>query len=107
MIKSNYKGDDKMASLTSAINVQVDAEDKEKATNILKSLGLNMSTFINMAIKQVIKKDGIPFEVTNSKPNKELLEAIEEGDQIIKEIKSFKKKGYNNMTDLIKSLNDE
>ena len=43
--------------LTSAINVQVDAKDKEQATNILKDLGINMSTFINMAIKQVIKKE--------------------------------------------------
>ena len=45
-----------MKTLTSAINVQVDARDKEQATNILKDLGINMSTFINMAIKQVIKK---------------------------------------------------
>ncbi len=54
-----------METLTSTINVQVDARDKEQATNILKNLGINMSTFINMAIKQVIKKDGLPFEVTN------------------------------------------
>ena len=92
--------------LTSAINVQVDANDKEQATNILKDLGLNMSTAINMFIKQIIKTDGIPFEVKNSKPNKELLEAIEEGKQIIQDIKSGKRTGYSNMEDLIKSLND-
>ena len=44
-----------MKSLTSAINVQVDTKDKEEATNILKDLGLNMSTAINMFIKQIIK----------------------------------------------------
>ena len=54
-----------METLSSYINVQVDAKDKETATNILKDLGLNMSTFINMAIKQVIKKNGVPFEVVN------------------------------------------
>lgn len=96
-----------MSSLTSAINVQVDAKDKEEATNILKDLGLNMSTFINMTIKQVIKRGGLPFEVANPKPSKELLEALEEGEQIIKEIKEGKRKGYKNMTDLINSLNED
>ena len=69
-----------MEQLTSAINVQVNAKDKELATNILKNLGLNMSTAINMFIKQIIKKDGIPFEVTNPKPSKELLEALQEAE---------------------------
>jgi len=45
-----------MEKLTSSINVQVDVRDKEQATNILKDFGIDMSTFINMAIKQLIKK---------------------------------------------------
>lgn len=49
--------------------------------------------------------DGVPFELANPKPKKELLEALEEGEQIIQEIKEGKRKGYNNMTDLINSLN--
>ncbi len=54
---------------TSAINVNVDTQIKEKATSILKDLGLNMSTFINIALTQVVKKDGIPFEIVNPKPS--------------------------------------
>lgn len=56
----------KMEVATSAISVQVDIKDKERANNILKSLGLNMSTFVNMAIKQLIYTDGLPFEVKKS-----------------------------------------
>ena len=55
-----------MEVATSAISVQVDIKDKERANNILKSLGLNMSTFVNMAIKQLIYTDGLPFEVKKS-----------------------------------------
>ncbi len=90
--------------LTSAINVQVDAKDKEEATRILKDLGLNMSTFINMAIKQVIKTDGIPFEVTNPKPTRKLKKALKEGEVILQEIKDGKRNGYSSMEDLIKAL---
>jgi len=94
-----------MESLTSAISVQVDSSDKEVANSILKDLGLNMSTFVNMAIKQLIYTDGLPFSVR--KPSKELLEAIKEGDEIIQEIKAGNRQGYSNMEDLIKSLEED
>ncbi|MBR1376300.1 MAG: type II toxin-antitoxin system RelB/DinJ family antitoxin [Bacilli bacterium] len=93
-----------MSNLTSAINVQVDKKEKEQATQILKDLGLNMSVAINMFIKQIIKTDGIPFEVKNLKPTKELMSAISEGEAIYN---AKGRKGYDNMEDLIKSLNDE
>ena len=62
-----------MEGLTMAISIQVDRQDKELATGILSNLGLNMSTYVNMEIKQLINKDGVPFEVVNHKPSKELL----------------------------------
>ena len=93
--------------LMSAINVQVEAKDKEQATNILKDLGINMSTFINMAIKQVIKRDGLPFEVTNPKPSRELLDALKEGDDIIQEIRDGKRKGYKNVNEMLRAILDD
>lgn len=91
-----------MESLTTAISVQVDSQDKEIATGILKKLGLNMSVYINMAIKQLINKDGVPFEVVNPKPSKELLEAIKEGEDILNGKKEAK--SYTNMHELLKDL---
>jgi len=96
-----------MEQLTSAINVQVNAKDKEIATNILKDLGLNMSTAINMFIKQIIKKDGIPFEVVNQKPSKELSEALQEGEEIIQEIREGKRAGYNNVNEMMRAILDD
>ena len=96
-----------MENLTTAISVQIDSQDKEITTGILKSLGLNMSTYVNMAIKQLINRNGVPFEVVNPKPKKELLDALNEGTYIIQELKNGKRKGYTNMDDLISSLNDE
>ena len=55
-----------MKALTnSVINVHVDPRDKVEATKILKDLGLNMTTLINMTLKQVIKRKAVPFEVAN------------------------------------------
>lgn len=91
-----------MESLTTAISVQVDKHDKEIAMEILSSLGLNLSTYVNMAIKQLINKDGIPFEVVNPKPSKELLEAIQEGEDILSG--KIKAKKYTNVYELLKDL---
>ncbi len=71
-----------MANLTSAINVQVDSQTKKEATEILKDLGLNMSTAINLFLRQIIKRDGLPFEVVNSRPSKEMISALKEADDI-------------------------
>lgn len=55
-----------------------------------------------MAIKQLIKNDGIPFEVTNKKPSKELLEAIKEDEDILNS--KVNTKSYTNMYEMIKDL---
>ena len=91
-----------MESLTTVISVQVDRQDKELATGILSNLGLNMSTYVNMAIKQLINRDGVPFDVVNPRPSKELLEALQEGEDILNG--KVKAKSYTNMYDLLKDL---
>ena len=94
-----------MENLTSPICVQVDSYDKEVANSILKKLGLNMSTFVNMAIKQLVNKDGIPFEVSNPKPTKELIEALQEGEDILSG--KVKSKTYHSIKELIRDLENE
>lgn len=93
-----------MEVATSAISVQVDIKDKERANNILKSLGLNMSTFVNMAIKQLIYTDGLPFEVKNPKQDSQLLMALKESEDILNDKVNAKK--FHNMNELLKDLKD-
>ncbi len=91
-----------MSNLTSVINVNVDSNLKKEASNILNGLGLNMSTAINMFLTQVVKRDGIPFEITNPKPSKMLLEALIEAEEIEKG--KIKVNTYDNREDLKQSL---
>ncbi len=65
----------------SAINVNVPTNIKEEATNLFNSLGLNMSTAINIFLKKAIFERGIPFEV-KQQPTKEFAEALKELDYI-------------------------
>lgn len=91
-----------MSNLTSAINVQVDSVTKQEATAILNDLGLSMSTAINLFLKQVVKRDGLPFEVVNPKPSKELRKALKEAKKIIKNTNNYP--GYRDMDKLKEAL---
>ncbi len=91
-----------MPSMTSAININVDKQIKEEATAILKDLGLNMSTFINMALTQVVKRNGVPFEVTNPIPSKDMLEALLEVNEMINNPQKYPR--YSNREDLKNAL---
>ena len=66
-----------MSNLTSAINLNVPSDVKEEAISLFNSLGLNMSTAINMFLKKAIYERGIPFEV-KQQPSKEFMEALNE-----------------------------
>ena len=51
---------------TTNINIRTDSEVKTKAQLILSDLGLDMSTAINIFLKQVIYKEAIPFEISKT-----------------------------------------
>lgn len=100
-----------MANLTTAISVQIDKEDKEKATEILQRLGVSMSGLINMTIKQLIMRGSIPFEVSIPKEEYDLYQYFtkEELDNTAKELDYIEKhpkeyESYNNVEELKKAL---
>lgn len=96
-----------MEASNGVINIHVDPKDKEEATKILKDLGLNMTTLINMTLKQVIKRKVVPFEIANPPYSKNLESALKECEVIENEYKEGKRKGYNNANEMLNSiLND-
>ena len=49
---------------TTHINVRSDIETKSKAQEIFASLGLDMSTAINLFLRQTVRQKDIPFVIT-------------------------------------------
>lgn len=86
---------------TTKLNIRIDKFTKEQAEKIFNQLGLNMTTAINMFLIATIRENGIPFELKLDTPNKETIEAIEEGRKMLKDSNTPK---YSNMEDLKKAL---
>jgi DNA-damage-inducible protein J len=82
------------------LNIRIDKNVKETSEKVFEDLGLNMTTAINMFLRQVIRVNGIPFEIKGDVPNKETIEAIEESIKLAKD----NTKGYSNVEDLKKAL---
>ena len=64
-----------------------------------------MSSAINLFLKQVIKRDGLPFEVKNPKPNKEKREALIEAEKIING--KTRSKGYHDIHEMFEDILNE
>ena len=60
------------------LNIRTEKEIKESAEIVLSQLGLTMSAAVNIFLRQVIRENGIPFELKLKEPNTETIEAIQE-----------------------------
>lgn len=88
---------------TTNLNIRTDKHVKDAAETIFNALGINMTTAINMFLRQTIRENGIPFELKLDKPNKVTLAAIEEGRRIAYDETV---KGYTDMAELRKALEE-
>ena len=83
------------------LNIRTDRDVKMQAEKIFEALGMNMTTAVNIFLRQAIRENGIPFEVRLNVPNQVTLDAIEEGRAIAAD-KSVA--GYTTMDDLREAL---
>ena len=60
------------------INVRTTMDVKKRAEVILNDLGLNLSSAVNLFLKQVINYRGIPFDLRL--PNKATMKAMDDVD---------------------------
>ena len=82
------------------LNIRIDKTIKETSEKVFEDLGLNMTTAINMFLRQVIRVNGIPFEIKRNIPNQETIEAIEESIRLAND----NSKGYSSIEDLKNAL---
>lgn len=89
--------------MSSTINARVDDNLKKQVVELLEGLGLDMSTAINMFLRQILIRGGIPFDIRM--PNADTLAAIEEVEKI--KCGKIKAKSYNDVDELFADLESE
>lgn len=86
---------------TTNLNIRTDKDIKLAAEKIFEELGLNMTTAVNIFLRQSIRVHGIPFDLRLDIPNETTAAAIEEGRRLAED-KTVK--GYSTMDDLRTAL---
>ena len=83
------------------VNFRTDEDVKKQAERIFDALGLNMTTAVNIFLRQAIRENGIPFEVKLNVPNDTTAAAIAEGRALAYDKEA---KGFSSMSDLRAAL---
>lgn len=89
---------------TTNLNIRTDKAVKEAAELIFNELGMNMTTAVNIFLRQTIRENGIPFELKLANFNDTTEASIEEGRRIARDRRV---KGYADMALLREALEDE
>ena len=85
--------------MSSTITVRVEDKVKKESSDIFKEVGMDMSTAINVFLKQVIRSNGIPFPVSADVPNATTLESIRDAEK-------GKMASFSSIDELMEDLND-
>ena len=89
--------------MTTPTQVRIDSNIKKQATDLFNSLGLDMSSAVNMFLYQCILKNGLPFSVEMPQYSQENLMAMEEAKRISRDSNIS---SYSTMEELKAALED-
>ena len=91
-------------AVTTPTQIRIDKNVKEQANALFANLGIDMSSAVNMFLRQCILRGGLPFAVEMPQYNQETLKAIAEARKISRDPSV---EGYDNMSDLLSALEED
>lgn len=88
---------------TTNFSVRMDSDIKKQCEAMYGELGINLTTAINVFLRQLLRVGGFPFDVRMEKPNKETIAAMLEAERIAR-VSSVKR--YSDVEEALKALKD-
>ena len=90
--------------MTTPTQIRIDVEIKKQANELFSSLGLDMSTAVNLFLYQCVLRGGLPFKGEQPRYNDETRSAMAEAMRISKDPNV---KGYTSMEEIKKALMED
>lgn len=59
-------------------NINLDADLKRSAQLLLKDLGMDLTTAVTIFLRQTVRDQAIPFQISRDIPNAQTLSALQE-----------------------------
>ncbi len=67
---------------TTNFSVRMDSDIKKQCESLYNELGINLTTAINVFLRQSLRVGGFPFDVRLDQPNRETIAALSEAERI-------------------------
>ena len=83
--------------------VRIDENLKKQSAELFSQLGIDMSSAVNMFLKQCVMRGGLPFEVVVPRYKIEVLEAMEEAKSLSRDPKA---KRYSSFSKALEDLDE-
>ena len=71
-------------------NINLDPTLKKNAQELLRDLGMDLTTAITIFLRQTVREQGIPFEIKREIPNAQTIEALNEYTNMIEHPENYK-----------------
>ena len=86
---------------TTNFSVRMDSNFKKQCEALYSELGMNLTTAINVFLRQSLRSGGFPFDVTLNKPNAVTLAAMQEAERLAKDPNA---KHYSDVEEALREL---
>lgn len=85
-------------------SISLDADVKAKAQELFADFGMDLSTAINIFLRQSIRENCIPFSIQREVPNADTIAAMREAEDMVNHPEKYET--FSNMDDLMRALNE-
>ena len=89
-----------MAKVSTSISI--DADVKAQAQALFADFGLDLSTAINIFLRQSIRENCIPLTIQREVPNADTVAAMKEAEEMAKNPSAYKR--YSSFSDLLREV---
>jgi DNA-damage-inducible protein J len=71
-------------------NISIDAETKKEAQALLSEFGMDLSTAVNVFLKQMVYEGSFPFVISRENPNATTIAELNEIDEMSSHPENYK-----------------
>ncbi|MEZ3496547.1 MAG: type II toxin-antitoxin system RelB/DinJ family antitoxin [Lachnospiraceae bacterium] len=83
-------------------NISIDADVKTKAQELFSDFGMDLSTAINIFLRQAIRDNAIPFSIQRDVPNSDTIAAMKEAEEFERHPERYKR--YSSFREALKEV---
>ena len=99
--KTSYTNKKEAIAMTTH-SIQVDEKVEKEAEKLFSDFGLDISTAVNIFLRQSIRENCIPFNIQKEVPNADTLAAMKESEDMIAHPEKYK--SYHDVDEMMKDL---